>query len=188
MDPTSSSGPDVSHSPDASHAPPTPPASAGIIAFLYCTQFLTLPIEAAMAKPDEYAFAVWSVFSVTAAANVCFGLLCVCTWRHNIHEIVILNISSGLSTSFAKICLCIDLLFSYPLVLFPAFEMIEGAFGQKGWMCSDAVSVWPRNLLRTATVISTGTIALSVPHFALLTGISKPRPPTPTADPRPLKS
>jgi proton-coupled amino acid transporter len=111
-------------------SPSTLPLSFGIIAFLYCTQFLTLPIEASMRHPEEYSFAVWSVFVGTAAANLCFALLCLFTWRQSVHEIVILNVASGFFTMLAKLCLCVDLLFSYPLVLFPAVEMIEGYLGR----------------------------------------------------------
>lgn len=151
-------------------SPSTLPLSFGIIAFLYCTQFLTLPIEASMRHPEEYSFAVWGVFAGTAAANLCFGLLCLFTWRHTVHEIVILNVASGVFTMLAKLCLCIDLLFSYPLVLFPAVEMIEGHLCDRG-LPPDSQTPWPRNVLRASLVVFTTVIALSIPHFALLTDI-----------------
>ena len=152
-------------------SPSTLPLSFGIIAFLYCTQFLTLPIEAAMERPEEYASSVWGVFALTAVCNIAFALLCLYTWRHGVHDIVILNVRSSWGTTAAKVCLCLDLLFSYPLVLFPSMEMIESYFSARGQLVADSVSPWPRNCLRACLVTITTCIALSIPRFALLTDI-----------------
>lgn len=56
-------------------SPSTLPLSFGIIAFLYCTQFLTLPIEASMRHPEDYDTAIWNVFGVTTLVNLAFALL-----------------------------------------------------------------------------------------------------------------
>ena len=56
-------------------SPSTLPLSFGIIAVLYCTQFLTLPIEASMRHPEDYDTAIWNVFGVTTLVNLAFALL-----------------------------------------------------------------------------------------------------------------
>ncbi|EKX46425.1 hypothetical protein GUITHDRAFT_138176 [Guillardia theta CCMP2712] len=145
----------------------TLPLSFGIIAFLFCTQFLSLPIEASMLHPEQYEQAVFRTFIGTAIANIIFGLIGALTWGASVNQIVILNLNSSLVVVLVKACLCVDLFFTFPIVIFPALEMIERSLD----LPSDVESVWPRNLFRSCIVCCTAFIALLVPYFALLTDI-----------------
>uniref|UniRef100_A0A7S0ELE7 Amino acid transporter transmembrane domain-containing protein n=1 Tax=Hanusia phi TaxID=3032 RepID=A0A7S0ELE7_9CRYP len=89
------------------------------------------------------------------------------TWGSSVNQIVILNLNSSAVVVLVKACLCVDLFFTFPIVIYPALEMIERALD----VPNDVESVWPRNCLRFCIVCLTAFIALLIPYFALLTDI-----------------
>ena len=57
-----------------------------------------------------------------------------------------------------KILYCINLIFTYPLMLFPAFQVME-AYAFKGWR-SGKKRMWGKNIFRSIIVIFTIVLAI----------------------------
>merc|ERR1712157_272591 len=99
--------------------------SFGTVAFLFCINFLTFPIMNSMKEPKEYKdavpYAVWG----TAIFNIVFAALCVGFYGENTADLVLSNLGNGTYLSALKILLCIDLLFTFPIVFSSGRQILE---------------------------------------------------------------
>ena len=106
--------------------PATFPLFLSTAAFLFAVHFFILPIESNMAEPRLFSAAVDRSFLITAAANTAFGVLGLLCFSSPA-SIVLDNVRGGAVVSVVKLLLCVDLLFSYAVVFFPAREIVENA-------------------------------------------------------------
>ena len=68
-------------------------------------------------------------------------------------------------------CLCIDLLFTYALIMYPFTEAIDAEiFGAE--RVGERSVVMKGNVMRCGIVIVTALIAIGIPHFGYLTGLT----------------
>lgn len=87
-------------------------------------------------------------------------------------EIITLNLphgSGGWPLDFAmivKLCLCVSLFLTYPLMMFPVVTVIEKRFNH-----TTGYSTWHGNWLRFGLVASSGLVVLLIPNFANLMAI-----------------
>ena len=91
--------------------------SFGTIAYLFCINFLTFPIINSMRSPaEDYDEAVnMSVMGVWIV-NVVFAVLCLGFYGDETHDLILRNLSNSIYLSALKILLCVDLLFTFPVV------------------------------------------------------------------------
>eukprot|EP00802_Teleaulax_amphioxeia_P014039 Tamp_14097.p1 GENE.Tamp_14097~~Tamp_14097.p1 ORF type:complete len:510 (+),score=68.49 Tamp_14097:164-1531(+) len=109
--------------------------SFGSVVFLFCVNFLIFPIEANLQNKADWPVAVQRAVTATALCNFAFAALGYSFFGDQTQEIVLNNLGPGAILSAVKILLCIDLLFSYPLVIAASRDIIEtavlGANGEK---------------------------------------------------------
>jgi len=101
--------------------------SFGTVAFLFCINFLTFPIMNSMKEPTEYKDAVpYSVWG-TAIFNIIFAAMCVGFYGENTADLVLANLGNGTYLSALKILLCVDLLFTFPIVFSSGRQIMENS-------------------------------------------------------------
>ncbi|KAL3792312.1 hypothetical protein HJC23_006224 [Cyclotella cryptica] len=102
--------------------------SFGTIAYLFCVNFLTFPIMNSMKNPskdynDSVAYAVSAVWFV----NVIFAIICLGFYGDQTEDLVLQNLNNGPYLSALKILLCVDLLFTFPVVFSSGRQILENA-------------------------------------------------------------
>jgi proton-coupled amino acid transporter len=101
--------------------------SFGTLAYLFCVNFLTFPIINSMEEPKEYGGAVgWAVAGVWFV-NVIFAILCLGFYGYETQDLVLGNLNNGPYLSALKILLCVDLIFTFPIVFSSGRQILENA-------------------------------------------------------------
>ena len=105
------------------------------------------------------------VISFVAALYILFGTYCVSVWGSDIKALVTSNVDTEISAPPAlnytiKILFCVNLLFSYPLVIYPAHIIIENIL-YAGWEKSKKRQ-WCKNFTRSLLVAFTVIFTLSI--------------------------
>jgi len=101
--------------------------SFGTVAFLFCVNFLTFPIMNSMKEPKEYKEGVPYAVGLTAFFNTIFAALCVGFYGENTADLVLSNLGNGPYLSALKLLLCVDLLFTFPIVFSSGRQIMENA-------------------------------------------------------------
>lgn len=190
----------------------TYPRFLGNAGFLYLISSAVLPLaqnsqdrafSGNAVQPDSDAMPTFSrafdasVVFVTLL-NLAFGLFAwkqfgpcggLAESRPCVRPNVIDNLEVGPLTSSVKGLLCVDLLFTSLVFLFPVTEMIElEVFGAQALADANATAAktrcsqhfglwgssleWRRNMLRTGLVVTVATVAHAIPSFSLLAGLT----------------
>jgi amino acid permease len=186
----------------------SPPGSPGFgdfvgaAVFLYGISLFVLPMQAAMARPEEFGDAVGMAFGATLGVNMGVGLLGYAIWGAGVQAIVIENMAPSWYKTGVRLLLVLDMTVSFPIVITPAREMLEerlsdacalrtllpdgtpggGALGlgdagaSLGACFLGGAREWRRNAIRTALVAVVFTFAFAVPDFlsviSLVSGVS----------------
>lgn len=107
--------------------------SFGTIAYLFCVNFLTFPIINSMKNAEEeYSGAVSSAVAVIWIVNVVFALICLSFYGDATQDLVLQNLDNGPYLSALKILLCVDLLFTFPVVFSSGRQILENAILSSG--------------------------------------------------------
>lgn len=101
--------------------------SFGTVAFLFCVNFLTFPIMNSMKDPEEYKEGVPYAVCGTAIFNIIFAALCVGFYGEDTADLVLSNLGNGPYLSSLKLLLCVDLLFTFPIVFSSGRQIMENA-------------------------------------------------------------
>merc|ERR1719203_177 len=80
-------------------------------------------------------------------------------------------LDTGVVQQVTRTCLCIDLLFTYALIMYPFTEAIDSEIFGADRLKEPSV-IMKGNILRCAIVIVTALIAIGIPHFGYLTGLT----------------
>jgi amino acid permease len=119
--------------------------SFGTLAFLFCVNFLTFPIMNSMERPkQDYDGAVANAVVGAALANVVFAALCVGFYGENTADLVLSNLGNGPFLSALKLLLCVDLLFTFPIVFSSGRQIMELALIGDGQVVESESAALPR--------------------------------------------
>lgn len=125
--------------------------SFGTIAYLFCVNFLTLPIINSMRNPTEdYNDSVTMAVSAVWVVNLIFAIICLGFYGDQTQDLVLQNLNNGPYLSALKILLCVDLLFTFPVVFSSGRQILENALLESNENYTDYLS---RALLTAATVL-----------------------------------
>jgi hypothetical protein len=82
-------------------------------------------LDGDMAQPKKFNRVVWrSMFFITAA-NLAFGVICVLVFRDQTQQNIIDNLGTSVVVKIVRVLLCVDLLFTVPMVLAFGREVLE---------------------------------------------------------------
>jgi len=101
--------------------------SFGTIAYLFCINFLTFPILNSMKSKEEYGGAVGVAVAGVWLVNVVFAILCLAFYGSETQDLVLGNLDNGPYLSALKLLLCVDLLFTFPIVFSSGRQILENA-------------------------------------------------------------
>ncbi|KAG0572037.1 hypothetical protein KC19_VG064100 [Ceratodon purpureus] len=116
---------------------------------------LVLPLESETRERSKFARILAAAMCCITFLYTTFGLLGYLAFGEYTKDIVTLNLGNSWQTIVVKICLCTGLIFTYPMMMHPVYEVAERRLFQ-GRHCQ---------LLRTLIVLCTAWTAVSVPHF-----------------------
>uniref|UniRef100_A0A8C4WZK4 Vesicular inhibitory amino acid transporter n=2 Tax=Eptatretus burgeri TaxID=7764 RepID=A0A8C4WZK4_EPTBU len=154
------------------------PVSIGIIVFSYTSQIFLPSLEGNMKNRNEFhSMMNWTHISACILKSV-FALLAFLTWADDTKEVITDNLPTSIRAT-VNIFLVAKALLSYPLPFFAAIEGIETSNFQDTtdtWFPScyaldGKLKTWGLTL-RTVLVIATLLMAIYIPHFALLMGLT----------------
>ena len=102
--------------------------SFGTIAYLFCVNFLTFPIINSMKSPaEEYNDSAGYAVSAVWIVNLVFAIICLGFYGDQTQDLVLQNLDNGPYLSALKILLCVDLLFTFPVVFSSGRQILENA-------------------------------------------------------------
>ncbi|XP_014021449.1 vesicular inhibitory amino acid transporter [Salmo salar] len=154
------------------------PISIGIIVFSYTSQIFLPSLEGNMVKPSEFHCMMnWTHIAACVLKGL-FALLAYLTWADATKEVITDNLPSTIR-AVVNLFLVAKALLSYPLPFFAAVEVLEKSFfceRERTWFpdCyggDGRLKAWGLTL-RCTLVVFTLLMAIYVPHFALLMGLT----------------
>ena len=149
----------------------TIPFYLGNAAFVYLIHVVILPTEQSMQKRKHFPKAVAASVGLVTVLNVIFAMLAYFLFGENTQGNVIENLQPGVRQIIVKVALTIDLLATSALFLFPLFELLEMAIFKVQNYGTWKVEIL-RNVLRTVIVCIACGLAILIPCFSLVTGLS----------------
>ncbi|XP_020552964.1 amino acid transporter ANTL1-like isoform X2 [Sesamum indicum] len=117
---------------------------------------MALPLESEMKDRSKFGKILGLTMIFIAAMYGGFGALGYFAFGDNTKDIITANMGKGLLSSLVQVGLCINLFFTFPLMMNPVYEVFERRFWD-GKYC-----LWMRWML----VLAVSLVALFVPNFA----------------------
>jgi proton-coupled amino acid transporter len=160
--------------------PDTFPLYMGDAAFLYLLPTAIMPLATmGLARGQPLGPAPVARFRrvfttsilVVTALNIPFALAAFLAYGDGTKENIIDNLAPGQVTTFVRIFLCVDLLFTGVLFFFPVSQGLEEELFSAEQLASGEV-LWRCNAVRALLVTATALVSLAIPYFALITGIT----------------
>ncbi|KAG2331771.1 hypothetical protein Bca4012_018649 [Brassica carinata] len=128
----------------------------GVAVYAFEGVGMVLPLESEMKDKEKFGKVLALSMGFIALIFGAFGVLGYMAFGDETMDIITANLGPGLVSSLVKLGLCINLFFTFPLMMNPVFEIVERRFWS-GMYC-----VWLRWLL----VLAVTLVALLVPNFA----------------------
>ncbi|KAJ4715833.1 putative Amino acid transporter [Melia azedarach] len=129
----------------------------GIGVAVYCFEGvgMVLPLESEMKKKENFGKILWLSIAFIAVMYGGFGVLGYFAFGNQTKDIITSNLGNGFVSILVQLGLCINLFFTFPLMMHPVYEIVERRFWN-GEYC-----LWLRWLL----VLFVSLVALFVPNF-----------------------
>ncbi|XP_059212713.1 vesicular inhibitory amino acid transporter-like [Centropristis striata] len=148
--------------------------SVGVIIFSYTSQIFLPPLEGSMEDRGQFNAMLGWTHGAACIMKTLFSLLAVLTWGSETSEVITDNLPSDLRP-LVNLCLLAKALLSYPLPFYSAAEILQtcllgdvSSYSKHG----GRVVSHPALLLRAALLMTSYLLALLVPRFSLLMGLT----------------
>ncbi|CAH2040775.1 unnamed protein product [Thlaspi arvense] len=128
----------------------------GVVIYSFEAIGMILPIEVEMKEKHKFGKILGLAMAFFALMFGVFGLLGYFAFGENTKDIITTNLGRGLMSTLVQLGLCINLFFTFPLMMNPVFEVIERR------LCEARYCLW----LRWLVVLAVTLVALLVPNFA----------------------
>lgn len=117
---------------------------------------MVLPLELEAKYKEKFGKVLGLTMAFITLIYGAFGILGYLAFGEETNDIITTNLGSGWISILVQICLCINLFFSFPLMMNPVYEVVERRF------CDSRYCIW----LRWMVVLLASLVALLVPNFA----------------------
>ncbi|KAM9339223.1 vesicular inhibitory amino acid transporter-like [Symphorus nematophorus] len=150
--------------------------SVGVIIFSYTSQIFLPPLEGSMEDRGQFDAMLGWTHGAACIMKTMFSLLAVLTWGAETSEVITDNLPSDLRP-LVNLCLLAKALLSYPLPFYSAAEILQTCLLRDAAVSSyskyggRSVS-HPALLVRVALLMTSYLLALLVPRFSLLMGLT----------------
>lgn len=143
--------------------------SVGVIIFSYTSQIFLPALEGNMENPGEFRCMLnWTHF-FACVLKTTFALTAFLTWGEETKEVITDNLPPFLQT-LVNLCLLTKAILSYPLPFFAATEIVCACVSRRNRY--NYVSPLFTLGVRSSFLLVTLLMAVFVPHFALLMGLT----------------
>lgn len=82
------------------------------------------------------------------------------------------GLDEGIIQQITRACLCVDLLFTYALIMYPFTEALDTELFDITQLTNNRSVMLKGSIVRIVIVIITALVAIGVPHFGYLTGLT----------------
>ncbi|VVB08579.1 unnamed protein product [Arabis nemorensis] len=128
----------------------------GVSVYAFEIVGMVLPLESEMKDKDKFGKVLALSMLFIAVVYGAFGVLGYMAFGDETMDIITANLGTGTVSSLVQLGLCINLFFTFPLMMNPVYEIVERRFWS-GMYC-----IW----LRWVLVLAVTLVALLVPNFA----------------------
>ncbi|CAL9076182.1 unnamed protein product [Musa acuminata var. zebrina] len=129
---------------------------AGVAVYAFEGIGMVLPLEAEAADKSKFGRTLGLSMAFIALLYGLFGVLGYAAFGDDTRDIITTNLGAGVLTLLIQLGLCINLFFTFPVMMNPVFEVAER------WLCGKRYCWW----LRWALVLAVSLAATLVPNFA----------------------
>eukprot|EP01063_Lacrimia_lanifica_P019972 TRINITY_DN27367_c0_g1_i1.p1 TRINITY_DN27367_c0_g1~~TRINITY_DN27367_c0_g1_i1.p1 ORF type:complete len:439 (+),score=144.24 TRINITY_DN27367_c0_g1_i1:52-1317(+) len=146
---------------------PKAPFFFGVSIYCYEGIGMVIPIQSAMRNKDRFKF-VWGVNMLLVTFLFwAVGFTGYLAYGYSVRESITNNLPTfDTLPSLVQLALCLGLYFTYPVMLFPVYQIIEKLLGR-----SAEVADLPSNMRRFAIICFSAFIASTVPSFSAFLGL-----------------
>ncbi|XP_035472640.2 vesicular inhibitory amino acid transporter isoform X1 [Scophthalmus maximus] len=150
--------------------------SVGVIIFSYTSQIFLPPLEGSMEDRGQFNAMLGWTHGAACIMKTTFSLLAVLTWGEETTEVITDNLPSDLRP-LVNLCLLAKALLSYPLPFYAAAEILQACLLKDSARALDCQREGrgvsrPALLVRGALLMTSYLLALLVPRFSLLMGLT----------------
>ncbi|XWS42243.1 hypothetical protein CRYUN_Cryun17cG0151400 [Craigia yunnanensis] len=117
---------------------------------------MILPLELEAKYKDRFGKVLAFCMTFISLLYGAFGILGYFAFGEETKDIITTNLGPGLVSTLVQLGLCINLFFTFPLMMNPVYEVVERRF------CDSRYCLW----LRWVVVLGLSLVALLVPNFA----------------------
>ncbi|CAO2827827.1 unnamed protein product [Amaranthus hypochondriacus] len=117
---------------------------------------MVLPLESETRNKKSYGMILGLAMGMISMLYALFGAMGYMAFRDETRDIITTNIGTGILSTLVQLGLCINLFFSFPLMMNPVYEVLERRLTQGSY------SLW----VRWMVVLLVSLVALLVPNFA----------------------
>ncbi|XP_015070467.1 amino acid transporter AVT3B [Solanum pennellii] len=128
----------------------------GVAVYAFEGVGMVLPLEAETKDKAKFGKILGFSMALISLLYGAFGVLGYFAFGEETKDIITTNLGQGLLSSLVQIGLCINLFFTFPLMMNPVYEVVERRF------CEGSYCVW----IRWIMVLVVTFVALFVPNFA----------------------
>lgn len=101
--------------------------SFGTLCYLFAINFLTFPVMNSLKRPTDFDGAIEKAVIGVLLVNIAFAILALGFYKEATSDLVLANLENGPYLSALKLLLCVDLLFTYPIVFSSGRQILENA-------------------------------------------------------------
>ncbi|KAJ4966809.1 hypothetical protein NE237_018658 [Protea cynaroides] len=117
---------------------------------------MVLPLESETRNKEKFGRTLGLSMAFIALMYASFGALGYFAFGDETKDIITTNLGKSLLSNFVQLGLCVNLFFTFPLMMNPVYEVFERRF------CQGQYCLWQRWIV----VLAVSLLALSVPNFA----------------------
>ncbi|XP_050230426.1 amino acid transporter AVT3B [Mercurialis annua] len=117
---------------------------------------MVLPLETETKNKEKFGKLLGLCMAFISLLYGGFGVLGYFAFGDDTKDIITTNLGQGLVSNLVQFGLCVNLFFTFPLMMNPVYEVVERRF------CDSRYCVW----LRWVVVLAVSLVALLVPNFA----------------------
>ncbi|CAL9044941.1 amino acid transporter AVT3B-like [Musa acuminata AAA Group] len=128
----------------------------GVAVYAFEGVGMVIPLEAEAADKPKFGRTLGLSMAFIALLYGLFGVLGYAAFGEETRDIITTNLGVGALSLLIQLGLCINLFFTFPVMMNPVFEVAER------WVCGKRYCWW----LRWAVVVAVSLVATLVPNFA----------------------
>ncbi|KDP43776.1 hypothetical protein JCGZ_22403 [Jatropha curcas] len=117
---------------------------------------MVLPLESEAKDKDKFGKVLGLCMAFISLLYGGFGILGYFAFGNDTKDIITTNLGPGLISNLVQFGLCVNLFFTFPLMMNPVYEVVERR------LCNSRYCLW----LRWVVVLTVSLVALLVPNFA----------------------